>query len=148
MSLIKYLSTEVFLMADLKCEDANPLSKQLSPKIFFSSCKTIKYLKELPTTSVVIIFYNELTSLLLRTVHSVYNRTPRELLHEILLVNDCSTKEELYEPLQSYVRDNFDGRVKIVNLKERKGLIVARMEGARRATGEVLLFLDAHMEVQ
>lgn len=96
----------------------------------------------------MIIFYNELTSLLLRTVHSVYNRTPHELLHEILLINDGSTKLELYEPLQIYVKMHFDHRVKIVNLKERKGLIVARMEGARKATGEVLMFFDAHMEAK
>lgn len=44
------------------------------------------------------------------------------------------------------MRENFDDRVKIVNLNERKGLIVTRMEGARRATGEVLVFLDSHME--
>jgi polypeptide N-acetylgalactosaminyltransferase len=80
-------------------------------------------------------------------VHSIYNRTPRELLHEILIVNDASTKQELYEPLQKYVEENFDDRVKIVNLPERKGLIVARMEGARRATGDVLVFFDSHMEV-
>lgn len=34
-----------------------------------------------------------------------------------------------------------------MNLQDRKGLIVARMEGARHASGEVLVFLDAHMEV-
>lgn len=96
----------------------------------------------------MIIFYNELTSLLLRTVHSVYNRTPYELLHEILLVNDGSTKQELFKPLQTYLHKHFDNRVKIVNLKGRKGLIVARMEGARRATGDVLMFLDAHMEAK
>lgn len=81
-------------------------------------------------------------------MHSVYNRTPHALLHEILLVNDGSTKQELFEPLQTYLRKHFDSRVKIVNLKERKGLIVARMEGARRATGDVLMFLDAHMEAK
>lgn len=80
-------------------------------------------------------------------IHSVYNRTPRELLHEILVVNDASTKKELYEPLKIYVNENFDKRVQIVNLSERKGLIVTRMEGARRATGDVLVFLDSHMEV-
>lgn len=83
----------------------------------------------------------------MRTIHSIYNRTPHELLHEVLLVNDGSTNKDLYEPLRKYVMENFDGRVKIVDLPNRKGLIVARMEGARKATGEVLVFLDAHMEV-
>lgn len=113
----------------------------------FLRCKRIHYLKSLPSTSIIIIFHNEHLSLLLRAIHSVYNRTPRELLHQILIVNDASTKPELYEPLQSLVEQNFDERVKIVNLEERKGLIVTRMEGARRATGEVLVFLDSHMEV-
>lgn len=62
------------------------------------------------------------------------------------MVNDGSTKEELYKPLQSYVKENFDERVKIVNLAERSGLIVARMEGVRKAKGEVVMFMDAHME--
>lgn len=49
--------------------------------------------------------------------------------------------------LELYLRQNFDDRVKLVKLTERKGLILTRMEGARRATGEVLVFLDAHIEV-
>lgn len=109
-------------------------------------CQKIHYLKNLPSTSVIVIFHNEHFSVLLRTIHSIYNRTPHELLHEIVMVNDASTKEQLNEPLQKYVRENFDDRVHILNLPERKGLIVARMEGARNATGEVLVFLDAHME--
>ena len=34
-------------------------------------------------------------SALLRTVHSVLDRTPPELLHEIVLVDDASTQEHL-----------------------------------------------------
>lgn len=108
----------------------------------------MKYFKKLPSTSVIVIFHNEWLSVLLRTVHSIYNRTPPELLHEILLVNDASTKEELHGTLQEYLRTHFDHRIRIVNLKTRKGLIVARMEGARRATGEVLVFFDSHIEVK
>lgn len=108
----------------------------------------MKYFKKLPSTSVIVIFHNEWLSVLLRTVHSIYNRTPPELLHEILMVNDASTKGELYGTLQEYLRLHFDHRVKIFNLKTRKGLIVARMEGARRATGEALVFFDSHIEVK
>lgn len=85
--------------------------------------------------------------MLLRTIHSVYNRSPRELLKEIILVDDASTKAELKQPLDDYVLKNFDGRVKIRRLEQREGLIVARMEGAKVATGEVIVFLDGHMEV-
>lgn len=91
-------------------------------------------MKHLPHVSVIVIFHNEHLSLLLRTVHGIFNRSPSELLEEIIMVNDASTKDELNESLQKY------------DLKERKGLIVARMEGAKVATSEVLV-LDSHMEV-
>lgn len=110
-------------------------------------CKLKKYFKDLPSTSVIVIFYNEWLSVLLRTVHSIYNRTPRVLLKELILINDNSTKPELNNQLEIYLRENFDDRVKMKRLNKRRGLIVARMEGAKIATGEVLVFLDAHMEV-
>jgi polypeptide N-acetylgalactosaminyltransferase len=110
-------------------------------------CKSIKYLKQLPKTSVIVIFYNEHWSILLRTLHGIHNRTPPELLHEIILVNDASTKKNLYDELRQYCAQHFDGKVKLIVLPKRMGLIVTRMEGAKRATGEVLVFLDAHIEV-
>ena len=81
----------------------------------------------------------------MRTLHEIYNRSPQELLNENILVNDASTKE--FGDLEKYVKDNFHGKVKVVKLSTRKGLIVARMEGAKMATSEVLVFLDAHIEV-
>lgn len=111
-------------------------------------CMKVLYYSRLPNVSVIIIFHNEVKSVLLRTVHSVINRTPPELLHEIILVNDNSTDKELYEPLKNYVKNNFHSKVKIKNLTKRSGLIVTRMEGARMATGEVLVFFDSHIEVQ
>jgi polypeptide N-acetylgalactosaminyltransferase len=112
-----------------------------------SRCRIKFYLKELPQTSCVVIFHNEHPSIIFRALHSIVNRTPHELLREIILVNDASTKLELRETFIEYISKNFHGIVKLVQLEKRVGLIVARMEGARRASGEVLVFLDSHVEV-
>ncbi|EAT48275.1 AAEL000639-PA [Aedes aegypti] len=106
-----------------------------------------RYLQELPTVSVIVIFYNEHWSTLLRTVYSVLNRSPSHLLKEIVLVNDHSTKEFLWEPLQDFVRTELAPKVKLISLPVRSGLITARLTGAKAATGDVLIVLDSHTEV-
>uniref|UniRef100_A0AC34Q299 Polypeptide N-acetylgalactosaminyltransferase n=1 Tax=Panagrolaimus sp. JU765 TaxID=591449 RepID=A0AC34Q299_9BILA len=109
-------------------------------------CKSIKYdLKKLPKASVVIIFTDEAWSPLLRTVHSVINRSPPELLKEVVLFDDNSQHEELKSGLDDYVK-KFDGIVRIIRKKERHGLIRAKLAGAKEATGEVVVFLDSHCE--
>lgn len=110
-------------------------------------CKDLLYFENLPNVSVIIIFHNELFKVLKRTLHSIWNRTPPTLLHEIILVNDNSSDPLLFEPLEEYTTANFPGKVKIKVLEKRSGLMVARNEGAKIATGEVLVFFDSHVEV-
>lgn len=109
-------------------------------------CENIKYLRDLPTVSVIIPFYNDHLSTLLRTVYSVVNRSPKHLLKEVILVNDHSTKDFLYKDLEKHIDEHFSGIVKLLVLPRRSGLIWARLAGARAATGDVLLFLDSHVE--
>jgi len=104
-------------------------------------------LKALPKTSIIIVFHNEYYSVLKRLFHSIFNRTPDELLLEVIVINDGSTKEELHEPLKKYLADNFDDRIKYHLLPEKTGEIVARMTGVRMAKGEVFVLLDSHIEV-
>ncbi|KAG1697709.1 Polypeptide N-acetylgalactosaminyltransferase 1 [Nymphon striatum] len=114
------------------------------PDVRRESCKS-KKLKNLPTTSVIIVFHNEAWSTLLRTVHSVVNRSPKSLLKEVILVDDASERAFLKKPLEEYV-SKLSVPVKIVRAGNRTGLIRARLLGARVAQGEVLTFLDAHCE--
>lgn len=64
---------------------------------------------------------------------------------EIILVDDHSTKEFLKQKLDDYIAINLP-KVKVIRLPERSGLITARLEGAKAATGDVLIFLDSHTE--
>lgn len=63
------------------------------PDVRLEGCKTKVYPDNLPTTSVVIVFHNEAWSTLLRTVHSVINRSPRHMIEEIVLVDDASERD-------------------------------------------------------
>uniref|UniRef100_A0A224XDQ8 Polypeptide N-acetylgalactosaminyltransferase n=1 Tax=Panstrongylus lignarius TaxID=156445 RepID=A0A224XDQ8_9HEMI len=111
------------------------------------NCLYKYYDTNLLTASVVIIFTNERWSTLMRTIYSVLNRTPYNILHEIILVDDASDHVELKDKLDYYIDTRFPKFVKLYRLKERSGLIRARLHGARKAAGDVLIFLDAHCEV-
>ncbi|VDM23031.1 unnamed protein product [Wuchereria bancrofti] len=107
-------------------------------------CRKATYRDDLPDTSVIICFHNEAWSVLLRTVHSVLERTPVHLLKEIILVDDFSDFEHLKKPLEDYMSQF--GKVRIIRLESRMGLIRARLRGASVATGKVLTYLDSHCE--
>ncbi|XP_060988681.1 polypeptide N-acetylgalactosaminyltransferase 12 isoform X2 [Dama dama] len=108
-------------------------------------CKEKKYnYDQLPTTSVVIAFYNEAWSTLLRTVYSVLETSPDTLLEEVILVDDYSDREHLKERLATELAGL--PKVRLVRASKREGLVRARLLGASVAQGDVLTFLDCHCE--
>ncbi|KAM9348343.1 polypeptide N-acetylgalactosaminyltransferase 10-like [Symphorus nematophorus] len=114
------------------------------PDIRHAKCKQKLYAEKLPNTSIIIPFHNEGWSSLLRTVHSVLNRSPPQLIAEVILVDDFSDKEHLKVALEEYMMRM--PKVRILRTKKREGLIRTRLLGASAAKGEVITFLDSHCE--
>ena len=113
------------------------------------TCRNISYSSKsiLPTASVIICFYREDFTVLMRTIHSVVNRSPKENLKEIIVINDQSDLNIIPNITDHLHQMNWQQNfVKVYTAPERLGLIRARIFGARKATGDVLVFLDSHVE--
>ncbi|CAH8605434.1 unnamed protein product [Heterobilharzia americana] len=111
------------------------------------NCKGALYSSVLPIASVIIPVFEEHWETLMRTILSVLNRAPPQLLKEIILVDDGSSREYLKDNLDNFLSSTYpSGKVRVVHLKKREGLIRAKLAGAREATGDVLIFLDSHCE--
>ncbi|XP_050080380.1 putative polypeptide N-acetylgalactosaminyltransferase 9 [Anopheles maculipalpis] len=104
-----------------------------------------RYRSDLPSTSIVIVFYNEAWSVLVRTVHSILDRSPAHLVREIVLVDDFSYLPHLKTQLEDYFATY--PKIRIVRAPKRLGLIRARMLGGKSTKTDIITFLDAHVEV-
>lgn len=93
--------------------------------------------------SIIICYYNEAPSALLRTIYTVMKRSPIELIEEIIVVDDYSNLEYHFSKFKPFIDASL---VKLVRTEKREGLIRARLFGAELAKGDVLIFLDSHVE--
>lgn len=103
-------------------------------------CLKITYPKKLPTTTVIIVVHNEILSTLLRTIWSIFDRSPRELVKEIILVDDASTWLE-YNDLNDHI-PKLPIPVRIIQNEKREGLIRSRLIGAKVAKVLIALNLE------
>ncbi|XP_020808889.1 putative polypeptide N-acetylgalactosaminyltransferase 13 isoform X1 [Drosophila serrata] len=120
------------------------------PRTRHASCDSHTY--SLPPSrqaqvSVVISFHNEARSMLLRTIISLLRRTPTDYLHEIILVDDASQDKTLFEDLRPGLGSQGRPWFFFLTNQRRKGLIWSRNMGAIQASGDYVLFLDSHCEV-
>ncbi|CAE7459639.1 Pgant5, partial [Symbiodinium sp. CCMP2456] len=137
-----------------RMSDSIPLNrKQLDVRSQACRTKHDTYPPDLPSATIIVVFHNEHVSVLLRTLHSILNQSPPRLLAQLIVVDDASVPtdrfdQEHWEALQSPLAEYCQQlpKTQLVRLAERRGLMLARMEGVWRATGDVVIFLDSHIE--
>uniref|UniRef100_A0A8C3AQ18 Polypeptide N-acetylgalactosaminyltransferase n=1 Tax=Cyclopterus lumpus TaxID=8103 RepID=A0A8C3AQ18_CYCLU len=125
-----------------------PIDRKL-PETRDKRCLMKNYPIDLPSISVVLIYINEALSVIKRAVRSIITHTPEHLLREIVLVDDCSTYNDLGNPLQDYIEQihkERPGLIKKVRHKQHMGLSQSRISGWEHATADVVAILDAHIE--
>ena len=114
------------------------------PDFRTARCHHLKYRRDLPTVSIIIPYFEEHLSALVRTFVTAYMRAPPHLIKEIILADDFSKDPSLHAPLDKIVAQY--PKVRVLRMQQRMGAIRVRQAAAREATGEVLFFLDAHCE--
>ncbi|KAI8036773.1 hypothetical protein M5D96_010574 [Drosophila gunungcola] len=92
---------------------------------------------EMRPASIILIFRNEQLVVLLRTLHSLVDRTPKHLYAELILVDDHSDTDFWDEPLSVTFFDTY----------KPVGLIKARILACNEAKADNLVFVDAQVEV-
>lgn len=83
-------------------------------------CKSVTYSSSLPDTSIIITYHNEARSTLLRTIFSIFMRSPRHLVREIILVDDYSNDTGIGVELAEI------DRVRVIRNTQREGLFDQR----------------------
>lgn len=82
----------------------------------------------------------------LKTVQSVFQNTPSELLHEIVVVDDGSKPPLSQTHLSADVQAQY--KVRVLRHEETVGLIGAKKTGGDSATGDIVVFFDCHVAPQ
>lgn len=108
------------------------------------SCKSITRAIDGRKVSIIIDFFDYEFYDLKTTMGSVWERTPKELIQEVIMVDDGSTL--------NYIRDESVQLSKSMNIKllrneRRQGPTKSRLRALEEATADILIFMDTRVIV-
>ncbi|VFV18516.1 low quality protein: probable [Lynx pardinus] len=113
---------------------------------FHIRCLQKAYPTQLPSLGVILIFVNEALSIIEWAITSIINHTPSQLLKEIILVDDFSSNSKCPKKIKVY-NQRYPGLLKIIWHTNQKCLAQAHNTGRKVAIADVIVILDAHVEV-
>jgi hypothetical protein len=145
-----------------KYKNLRDLSKDVNKnsgiKHFFNPlCRHYRFdTSNLPTVSVIMTTQNEPDDWISISVESILARTPPELLVDVIVVDDNGIPGQ--HGLPENIRRNVDEsefeyikslspKVSVIQHTNREGCARSRLSGAKAAKGEVLMFVDSHIEM-
>ncbi|MDC7124798.1 MAG: glycosyltransferase family A protein [Spirochaetales bacterium] len=94
----------------------------------------------MPEVSIIIPVYNR-EQLLKEAVYSVFGQTFKD--YEIIIVNDGSTDNSLFEAEQLCKEPNAEGRCRVINIEHCGFPGAVRNRGVESSSGEFIAFLDS-----
>lgn len=103
----------------------------------------------MPSASVIVTTQNEQEGMLTLTVQSIIARTPPSLLKDIIIIDDNGQGQHraLINETEFEQIKLVSPKIRILTNNEREGVARCRMSGSRVATGDVLVFVDSHVEM-
>ena len=108
----------------------------------------------MPDVSVVVTSQNEISGWISTTVHSILARTPPQLLREVLVIDDNGIPEHIREDKRvgadekEYEEIAKLPKVRVIQNHYREGCARSRLVGAKAAKGQVVMFVDSHVEME
>lgn len=134
-----------------KEEELHQLRDMKRKHFFTGMCGFYRFNRSvMPDVTVIVTVQNEQDLMLSLTVHSILARTPPELLKEIIIVDDNGVPPEVRGDKVNeteLVELAALPKVTILQNEQREGCARSRMVGAKAAKGEVLMFVDSHVEM-
>ncbi len=119
-------------------------SIQISKEHYFQLCKNhilldnTKYKRNTnPKISVIIPYFNKDKFPLSIPLRSIQNQSFKDI--EIIFVDEGSSKKKINELFEEMKNDN---RIILLKHKERKGILMSRVDGVRYSSGEFIIQLD------
>ncbi|XP_065359793.1 putative polypeptide N-acetylgalactosaminyltransferase 13 [Calliphora vicina] len=145
---INFSATNNNLLVSGLSADYNDLSivRQIPDTRDFRCPKIFPNLEEFKAkVSIIITYHNETQAILYRTINSIFKRTPLKYLEEIIIIDDCSEDDLILQNIQKHFK--YIDLIKCLRNSKRLGLIKSRNLGAQMSSGDYLMFMDSHCEV-
>lgn len=133
---------------------SSPVRKLNNSNFFTGLCGRYRFNDtKFPTISIIVTVQNEQPGMLTLTIKTLLAKTPPSILKQIVIVDDNGTedvdfrKKSIDESEIENIKKLDDKKILIIKNVQREGVARSRVNGARKSNGEILIFVDSHVEM-